>query len=278
MVCSALNIPYVVAEASFAPKQESGLWHMGHRQVALCLEAVDGLVVLNPIDLQMVEPRLRKSARVLKLTALIDTQTFSPQTQAYMESERLRVAEQHGLDSNLPWLIAVAMMRRGDKKSSFEFLKRALDLLDTRQWQLLIAGDGESRLAIETDFNDHRSRVFFLGQQDSTQLARLYSVADIMVWPAVNEAIGMALLEAQACGLAAVAGRSGAVDTVVEHQQSGLLVEIENGEQSFADAVKTLLTDDRKRRSFGQSAIARVQQKHSLDAAADSLKTFLHQL
>ena len=43
----------------------------------------------------------------------------------------------------------------------------------------------------------------------------MYAAADLYVWPAVREAYGIALLEAQAAGLPVVAGREGGVAEVV---------------------------------------------------------------
>ena len=42
-------------------------------------------------------------------------------------------------------------------------------------------------------------------------LPALYAGADLYLWPAINEAYGMAFLEAQAAGLPVVAGRTGGV-------------------------------------------------------------------
>ena len=48
--------------------------------------------------------------------------------------------------------------------------------------------------------------------------------ADLFVWPAINEAFGMALLEAQASALPVVAGASGGVGGIVASGETGLLV------------------------------------------------------
>ncbi|HUC71051.1 MAG TPA: glycosyltransferase, partial [Stellaceae bacterium] len=89
-------------------------------------------------------------------------------------------------------------------------------------------------------------------------------------WPAVNEAFGMALLEAQASGLPVVAGASGGVAGVVAHELTGLLVA--PGEAAaFAAAVRRLLVDCDLRRRFGDAARRRVSARHDLAAAAARL-------
>ena len=73
-------------------------------------------------------------------------------------------------------------------------------------------------------------------------LARRLAAADLCVWPAVNEAFGMALLEAQASGLPVVAGASGGVGEIVAAGASGLLVPPGDA-TGFAAAVRRLIVD-----------------------------------
>lgn len=288
-ISAELGIPYVVAEASFAPKQAGGPWQLGHQQVAKSIAAIDGLIVLNPVDLACVTPLMKADASTLQLPALVDTGVFKPTDDR--QHLRQHLATLYDLDPAKPWLISVGMMRSGDKQRSFEFLSQALRYIETANWQLIIVGDGETRSQIESafsHFNRANSRVTFTGAQDSEQLARLYNASDIMVWPAINEAIGMAMLEAQACAVPVVAADSGAVATVVEHQHSGfVLPEVKDAkepEQSarvhgdFATSIKTLIDDPPLRKQFGDSAVKRIQRKHSINAAANALDRFLKSL
>ena len=68
-------------------------------------------------------------------------------------------------------------------------------------WQLVLAGAGPERMAVEAAFAPLAGRVRFTGQMEPEPLAGLYAASDLYIWPAVNEAYGMALLEAQAAGL-----------------------------------------------------------------------------
>ena len=63
---------------------------------------------------------------------------------------------------------------------------------------------------------------------------------DLYLWPAINEAYGMAFLEAQAAGLPVVAGRTGGVPAVVADGVTGLLTPIGDA-AAFAGAVARLL-------------------------------------
>jgi len=57
------------------------------------------------------------------------------------------------------------------------------------------------------------------------QLAALYRSADLMVLPSQQETFGQVAAEAQACGLPVLALADSGVGAVVEHRQSGVLIE-----------------------------------------------------
>ena len=52
------------------------------------------------------------------------------------------------------------------------------------------------------------------------------AVSDLFVWPAVDEAYGMSLLEAHSQGLPVVAGEAGGVGDIVRHDETGVLTPI----------------------------------------------------
>ena len=66
-------------------------------------------------------------------------------------------------------------------------------------------------------------RVRFAGLIPEEALPPVYAAADLYVWPALREAYGLAMLEAQAAGLPVVAGQEGGVAEVVADGRSGVL-------------------------------------------------------
>src|SRR5579871_5198212 len=94
---------------------------------------------------------------------------------------------------------------------------------------------------------------------------------------AINEAFGMALLEAQASGLPVVAGASGGVAEVVADTVSGLLV-APGDVAAFAAAVRRLLDDPELRRCYAAAARRRVVAEHDLRPAAQQLGAVLRDL
>ncbi|MFD0390538.1 glycosyltransferase [Tistrella bauzanensis] len=88
-----------------------------------------------------------------------------------------------------------------------------------------------------------------------------------MVWPAVREAYGMALLEAQAAGLPVVAGRSGGVPDLVTDGVTGRLAAPEDA-PALAAAVAALLDDPNGREAMSRAAADQAARRDITAAAA----------
>lgn len=272
-VADALAIPYVVAEASLAPKQAGGPWDMGHRAVLRSLDRANLIIGFNPVDAICVRDALRGDQRYQTIPPFID---LDPYTIARAErmTYRAMTAGQYGIPTTEPWLMTVAMMRYGDKLASYEALASALAGITDIPWRLLIAGSGEAQANVHVAFKEVAERIVWLGRQDTDNLPGLYAAADLYVWPAINEAFGMAFLEAQSSGLPVIAGDAGGVAGVVHAPDAGVLVP-PGDPAAMADAIRRLLGSDAARRELGETARAMMENNHSLFAASQTIGRLL---
>ena len=270
-VAARLGIPYVVAEASFAPKQAAGPWAAGHAMVERTLRRADAVIGLNPADADCVRPLLADPARYHALPPFLDIAPFEA-ARNRRDSTRATLAHAHDLDPAEPWLVAVAMMRPGDKLASYRLLGQALAPLLDRPWRLLVIGDGSARDAVVRALAPLGRRVAWLGALD--RISETVAAADLLVWPALREAWGMALLEAEAAGLPVVAGRVGGVPSIVIDGETGLLAP-EGDAAALVAAVAALLDDPDRRRTLGRAALDHVARHHALPAAARRLDAIL---
>ena len=58
----ALSIPYLLAEASFAPKQAGGPWALGHRATEQAIRQADVVIGLTRLDLECLAPLIAPPA------------------------------------------------------------------------------------------------------------------------------------------------------------------------------------------------------------------------
>jgi glycosyltransferase involved in cell wall biosynthesis len=140
-------------------------------------------------------------------------------------------------------------------------------------WRLLVAGGGSARREVEAAFEEATGgRACFLGTLGAKELAEAYSACDLYAWPAINEAYGMALLEAQAAGLPVVSRATRGVPDVVVDGRTGLLSADDGG---FAKALRELLMNPSRRAALGREAAAFIASQRSLEAAAGRLRKLL---
>lgn len=300
-IARKLGIPYLVAEAAYAPRRSKGRWDRGLAAVAEALRQADTAFMLNPNDEECVAPLLRhRAGAVHAMNAHLLTPEFAAwakrrkgrpaaaepmlpfleaapyrRTRTRRAGHRARLAARHGIPAGEPWLLAVGMMRAGDKLASFRLLAKALSGLKRLPWRLLVAGDGPARASVRKAFARFGRRVHWLGACGESDLRAVYAASDLLVWPGVNEAIGMAILEAQAAALPAVVGDVGAASSIVADGHTGFLAAVGDA-AAFRHAVAAYLDLSVERRAaMSDAAAAKACAFHDLPFAADQLDRVL---
>ena len=264
---TALGIPYVIAEASHADKRADGPWHLGHRGTMEAIRRANLLLCPTRDDMEGLRAVAASPGRIESLPPFLDPAPFRAAADR-REACRRDLARTHGLEPSVPWLAVAAMMRSGDKLASYGALARALGHVRDLPWRLLVAGDGPARGEVEAAFAAAiPERAVFLGALSLNDVAATYAAADLCVWPAVNEAYGMALLEAQAAGVPVVSCATRGVPDVVEHGRSGLLAPA-GDERALAALVRELLLDEGTRSRMGSAAVAFAAGERSIESAA----------
>ena len=272
-----LGIPYVIVEASHAGKRAGGAWDIGHRGTAEAIGRADLLLCPTRDDTQGLREVAAAPERIVWLPPFLDPAPFRSAA-ALRAGHRGRLARLHGLDAAVPWIAVVAMMRPGDKLASYRALGGALGRVKDLPWRLLVAGDGSARAEVESVLGGAiPGRAAYLGAISLAEIAALYAASDLCVWPAVNEAYGMAMLEAQAAGLPVVSCATRGVPDVVEHGRTGLLAP-QGDEAALAGLVRELLLDTGKRARLAAAAAEFVAGERSLEAAVARLQPLLAQI
>jgi glycosyltransferase involved in cell wall biosynthesis len=266
-VAEALDIAYVVAEGSRALKRAGGPWAIGHHGAEMALDRADAVFVMTAVDRETLERARPARQCLIDLPPFTDAAEWSgvpcpTPRQARQAQARLR-------------LLTVAMMRSGDKLASYTILADALARLGDTRWSLDIVGDGEAQADVERLFSRFGTGVRFHGHiQDRPRLCELYRQADVFVWPAVNEAYGMVLLEAQAFGCPVVAGAYGGVASVVRDGETGLLTSPGDA-TALAEALRALRDAPDRRRALAGAARRFVTEERGLQQASERLRASL---
>lgn len=243
-VATALDIPYAVVEASVTPSAATGPWALGHLAVLDALGRADLVIGINPKDREGVLPWLDPLARYMETPVFIDGAAYRAASNERIAHRRSFLAST-GARPEAALLLSVGMMRSPDKLASYRVLAEALSRITDRDWRLAIAGDGPLMAEARALFAPLTHRVTFLGRVAYDRLPALYAGADLLVWPAIKEALGMCFLEAQAAGTPVVGADRPGVAGLVRDGETGLRPAYGDA-AAFAQAVASLI-DDRPR-------------------------------
>ncbi len=194
--------------------------------------------------------------------------------------------KQYGLPESAPVVLGVSRLvpRKG-----FDVLIDAVARLSRRRFpgraegepvHLALAGSGRdrdrlARRAVRAGLGD---RFHLLGRVPDDNLAAVYGAADVFAmccrerWGGLEaEGFGIVFLEAAACAVPAVAGRSGGAWEAVEDGATGFVVDpLDAG--AVADALARLLGDVALRSAMGAAARTRAETAFAYDHLAARLE------
>ena len=276
-VSKVLGIPYVVAEASYAAKRACGPWAQGHIATRDAIQAARLLLCPTQHDVAGLQQVAVAPTLVVRLPPFLDPTPYRLAAQT-RDAHRASLGVAHGLPVQVPWLVVVAMMRSGDKLASYRQLAQALERLMDLPWQILVVGDGLERAEIQGLLEQAApGRARFLGERGGDELVAIYAAADIFIWPSVNEAYGMAMLEAQAAGVPVVSCAVRGVPDVVCDGRTGLLAAPDDA-AGLAQLTRELLLDSTRRVAMGRAAAQFVFEERSVGVAARLLDVALGNL
>ena len=163
------------------------------------------------------------------------------------------IRQRYGLDGG-PWLLTVARL---ESHKGIDTTIRALPAIRARipGARYMIAGAGPRRPFFEQTRAELGlgDAVKFLGPVPDADLPAVYNAADLYVgasrvYELMAEGFGISIVEASACGLAVVGGRSGGIPDAVREGETGILVNPDLPEAIAAGVVQLLQNDDLRRR------------------------------
>jgi len=229
-------------------------------RAALTVAPVRRLVAISEfVQRQMLELGMDRR----KITVVhkgVDTARFRPDNGA-----RQRLAGQYGIRAD-EFVIGTVCVLRPFKH--VEVLLEACGLLAGRKlpFRLFIGGDGPLKRDLMTlsEKLGIADRVCWLGHLANPEEAM--RGWDVFVLPSVGEAFGFVLTETMACGVPAIASRSGGIPEIVEHGRTGLLVPPMDP-AAFADALGSLAGSPALRREMAVRCVERVGSSFSVETA-----------
>jgi len=174
----------------------------------------------------------------------VDVVRFHPSLDGGNIRDRMRIQDK----------VVVFSLRSHEPRYGLEYLVRAAPIVAGRidDVVFVIGGDGSLRRYHETLARclGVADRVIFPGSIPREQVPHYYAMSDIVVIPSVQEAFGLSVTEAMACGKPVIGTSVGGIPDQITHGRNGLLVPPKDTGQ-LASAIIRLASDPALRRSMG---------------------------
>ncbi|MCS6923665.1 MAG: glycosyltransferase [Fimbriimonadales bacterium] len=186
----------------------------------------------------------------------IPTDEYAPNPE-----KRAHFRRSHGVEPNA--IVVVHVGRFVQVKNHALLLRAFAQLHSPQPLYLWLVGDGELLPATEQLAHDLgvAERVRFWGVR--SDVADLLNAADIFTLPSKHEGNPMSVMEAMAAGLPVVATSVGGIPELVEENQMGILVPVDD-EPRLAQSLQTLTDNPELRLQMGQAALQRARERFDI--------------
>ena len=165
--------------------------------------------------------------------------------------------------------VVIAMMAQFIPRKGHHYLLEALPgiISSYPHCQVLLFGKGPLLEEVRQRVNDLQLQEHVTLTGFRTDLDQWLCCIDILVHPAEKEGLGVSLLQASAAGVPIVGARAGGIPEVVEHQQTGLLVDVGDVD-ALASSIKQLLAEPELRKEMSVRAKSRMHELFSIEVMA----------
>jgi phosphatidylinositol alpha-1,6-mannosyltransferase len=203
----------------------------------------------------------RQQPPIALLRARVDTTRFHPNV------DTTEIRHRFGLQHRRVILVFGRLVRR----KGVDRLIRALPSISERcpDACLAIAGTGPEEPSLRRLAAEHGERVIFIGRVPENEAPAVFATADVFALPVTDrwwgletEGLGVALLEAAACGVPCVTGRSGGTPEAVIDGITGLVVDADD-KARMVDAIAGLLEDPKRARRMGSAGRTHVESEYA---------------
>ena len=245
----------------------------GRRALARVLRGAEVVVAAGGYPADEAERAARSGLPVVVVPPGVDVDRFRP----LGPSEGRDVRRRYGVADDATLVVSVS--RLVPRKGMDTLIRAAARLAPVHpDLEVLIGGTGRDRDRLAGLVRDTGAPVRLIGRVDDDELPHLYAAADIFAMDCRNrwlgleqEGFGIVFLEAAACGVAQVAGRSGGAAEAVVDGVTGLVVDDPRSVADLAAALRALVVDPERRRAMGAAARRRTEDELSYDAMAARL-------
>ena len=216
-------------------------------------KSVDSLTYLGEFTKDAMLPAIKDQSKLVKIAPGIDIDHFAPGAIEKDLIEKYKLQDRRVIVS-----VGRLVHRKGQDKlieAMPQILKSFPDAV------LLLVGEGPIKSMLDKSIRHHglENNVIFTGRVQFADLPKYIQLGEIFAMPSRDrffglevEGLGIVYLEASACGVPVIVGKSGGAPDAVLENKTGLIVDGTNPAE-IADAVCKLLKDKELAKQMGRA-------------------------
>ncbi len=213
---------------------------------------VDSLTYLGDFTKNAMLPVIADKSKLVKIAPGIDVDHFVP------SEIDVKLIEKHKLQNRRVVVCVGRLVHRKGQDKLIEAMPQVLK--EFPDAVLLLVGEGPIRSMLDKLIRHHglEHHVIFTGRIKFEDLAKYIQLGEVFAMPSRDrffglevEGLGIVYLEASACGVPVIVGKSGGAPDAVIQNQTGLIVD-GTKPQEISDAICRLFADKELARQMGR--------------------------
>jgi glycosyltransferase involved in cell wall biosynthesis len=228
------------------------------------LNDANAIITASKVMFNEVSKIVNNISKVYLIPNAVDIKRFNPSLNISCIKKRLGLKE----------VYIVFTLRRHEDKNGLEYLIRAAQIVtkDKEDVFFIIGGDGSLRtyheqLAIKLGL---KNRVIFTGNIPYIKVPYYYAMSDIIVVPSLQEAFGLVVSEAMACGKPVIGSRVGGIPDQIVDAHNGFLVQPKNSVE-ISEKILWLIEHHKKAKRMGMNGRKIIEEKFNIKNRIDEI-------
>jgi glycosyltransferase involved in cell wall biosynthesis len=228
------------------------------------LNEAEAVVTASEATFNEARKIVKNSDRIHLIPNAVDIQRFNPTLNSSKIRKRLGIGNR----------IVVFTLRAHEPKYGLEYLIRAVPKVVKEREDVLfvIGGDGSLRryhkqLAVKLGVNE---KIMFTGKIPQDESSYYYAMSDIVVVPSIQEAFGLTVTEAMACGKPVIGTNIGGIPDQIIDSYNGFLVHPRNP-KDMAEKILRLIGNPNEARRMGINGRKMVEENFDLNKRIDKI-------
>jgi glycosyltransferase involved in cell wall biosynthesis len=222
------------------------------------LNSADAVITASQAAFDEVRKIMNDDRKAHLIPNAVDIQRFNPRLNGSAIRRRLGIREES---------IVVFALRYHKPKYGLEYLIRAVPFVSSEREDVVfvVGGDGPLKpyhMRLASSLNV-KQKVIFTGEIPRDDVPYYYAMSDIVVVPSLQEAFGLVVSEAMACGKPVIGTKVGGIPEQIIDGYNGLLIEPKNPVQ-IAEKIMWLIDNPKEARRMGENGRKIVEEKFDM--------------